>query len=178
MALVARFRPAGHSPRKLPLRRLAPCPCGYFGDASGRCGCSPDQVARYRSRVSGPLWDRIDLQLDVPRVPLSELNAPGSAGEPSASVRARVQMARGRALARAGKPNVALANAEVERDCVLGERERRLLERAVDRLGLSARAYHRILRVARSIADLADVPLIDGAHVAEAIQFRRVQGHV
>ena len=154
---------------------MNPCPCGHAGDPSGRCRCTPDQIVRYRHRVSGPLWDRIDLQLEVPRVPLAELNAAAAAGEPSASVRARVVAARERQLARAGKANVALGNREVERDCALGAAERGLLERAVDRLGLSARAYHRILRVARSIADLAAAPRIDASHLAEAIQYRRLQ---
>jgi magnesium chelatase family protein len=153
---------------------MNPCPCGYAGDPSGRCTCSAEQVTRYRSRVSGPLWDRIDLQLEVPRVSMAELNTPSNAGECSAVVRERVIRARAHQLARANKPNVSLSNREVERDCALHPTERGLLERAVDRLGLSARAYHRILRVARSIADLADAPKIEAVHLAEAIQYRRV----
>ena len=144
------------------------------GDASGRCHCTPDLIARYRGRVSGPLWDRIDLQLEVPRVPLAELNRPEARGETSAVVRARVIAARARQLDRAGKTNAALGPQEAERDCALAAPERALLERAVDRLGLSARAYHRILRVARSIADLAGTDRIDGGHLAEAIQYRRL----
>lgn len=154
---------------------MNPCPCGYAGDPSGRCVCTPDQVQRYRGKVSGPLLDRIDLQLEVPRVPLAELNATAGAGENSAAVRARVVAARDRQLARAGKPNALLGNAEVERDCVLTDADRRLLERAVDRFGLSARAYHRLLRVARSIADLAGEPRIATPHLSEAIQLRRTE---
>lgn len=154
---------------------MNPCPCGYAGDPRGRCACTPDQVRRYRGRVSGPLWDRIDLQLEVPRLPLAELNAIESVGEPSAAVRTRVCAARERQLARAGKANAALGNREIERDAALAATERCLLEGAVDKLGLSARAYHRILRVARTIADIASVERIDSAHLGEAIQYRRVQ---
>jgi magnesium chelatase family protein len=153
---------------------MNPCPCGYAGDASGRCACAPDQAQRYRAKVSGPLLDRIDLQLDVPRVPLAELNTRAAVGESSVVVRARVVAARERQLARSGKPNAQLGNAQVERDCALADTDRRLLERAVDRFGLSARAYHRILRVARSIADLAGDARIATPHLSEAIQFRRL----
>ena len=152
---------------------MNPCPCGYAGDASGRCSCTPDAVRRYRARISPPLLDRIDLQVEVPRVPLAELNAAASAGEASAVVRTRVATARTRQLERAGKPNVALSNREVERDCRLAERDRELLERSLDRLGLSARACHRILRVARTIADLAGAERIATPHLTEAIQYRR-----
>jgi magnesium chelatase family protein len=153
---------------------MNPCPCGYAGDPSGRCSCTPDAVRRYRARISAPLLDRIDLQVDVPRVPLAELGAQANAGESSAVVRGRVVAARERALQRAGKPNVALNNREVQRDCALADADRDLLERSLDRLGLSARAYHRILRVARTIADLAGAARIGTPHLTEAIQYRRV----
>ena len=130
-------------------------------------------MRRYRARISAPLLDRIDLQVDVPRVPLAELDAAAPPGEASAAVRSRVVAARNRQLERAGKPNVALSNREVERDCRLAERDRNLLERSLDRLGLSARAYHRILRVARTIADLAGADGIATPHLTEAIQYRR-----
>jgi magnesium chelatase family protein len=151
---------------------MNPCPCGYAGDPSGRCRCTPDAIARYRSRLSGPLLDRIDLKLEMPRVPHAELRA-SAAGEGSAVVRARVVAARTRQLARAGKPNAWLGNREVERDCMLDAGLHALLDRAVERLGLSARAYHHVLRVARTIADLAGSTHIDAAHLSEAIQYRR-----
>ncbi|MEO7432792.1 MAG: YifB family Mg chelatase-like AAA ATPase [Dokdonella sp.] len=151
---------------------MNPCPCGYAGDPSGRCRCTPDAMARYRSRLSGPLLDRIDLKLDMPRVAQAQLREAAN-GDDSATVRARVIAARTLQLARAGKPNAWLDNREAERDCVLDERMHALLDRAVERLGLSARGYHRVLRVARTIADLAHAPRIDISHVSEAIQFRR-----
>ncbi|TDR47669.1 magnesium chelatase family protein [Tahibacter aquaticus] len=154
---------------------MNPCACGYAGDPRGNCSCTPDQVQRYRARVSGPLLDRLDLQLEVPRVPLAELNAMTAAGEATASVAARVAAARALQLARAGKSNATLAASEVERDCPLQARERALLERAVDALGLSARAYHRLLRVARTIADLAQETQIGAVHMSEAIQYRRLE---
>ncbi|TAN05960.1 MAG: ATP-dependent protease [Rhodanobacteraceae bacterium] len=153
---------------------MNPCPCGYAGDPGGRCHCTPDSIARYRGRISGPLLDRIDILCEVPRVPLAELNAErGATDEASATVRARVTNARSVAMQRAGKPNGLLGTREIERDCALGPAERTLLERALDKLGLSARAYHRVLRVARSIADLAGTDRIAREHLAEAIQYRR-----
>ncbi|MDR3390004.1 MAG: YifB family Mg chelatase-like AAA ATPase [Rudaea sp.] len=155
---------------------MNPCPCGYAGDISGRCACTPEAVRRYRARVSGPLLDRIDLQIEVPRVPLTELGATGAAGESSTAVRDRVIAARERQQRRAGKPNAVLGNREAQRDCELSAGDRSLLERALDRLGLSARAYHRILRVARTIADLAGSEQIGTSHLTEAIQYRRALG--
>jgi magnesium chelatase family protein len=154
---------------------MNPCPCGYAGDARERCRCTPDQIQRYRGRISGPLLDRIDLCVEVPRVPLAELGAPRSVyDEDSATVRGRVVQARERALARAGRANSEINTRELERDCALGAPERRWFEAALERLGLSARAYHRILRVARSIADLdGGAALLDRAHLAEALQYRR-----
>jgi len=152
---------------------MNPCPCGYAGDVSGRCVCTPDAVRRYRARISAPLLDRIDLQLDVLRVPLAELGADRGVGESSAAVRARVITARERQQQRAGKPNAALNSREMQRDCALAANDRTLLERSLDRLGLSARAYHRILRVARTIADLGDAERIATPHLTEAIQYRR-----
>lgn len=153
---------------------MNPCPCGWAGDPTGRCQCSREQVARYRGRISGPLLDRIDIQIEVPRVPAAELRPDGPRGEPSATVRTRVHAARQRQLQRAGVPNAALPQALTERDCALSPNDRALLERAIDQLHLSARASQRILRVARTIADLAGSQAIATAHLAEAIGYRRM----
>jgi magnesium chelatase family protein len=151
---------------------MNPCPCGFSGDPGGRCRCTPDQITRYRARISGPLLDRIDLKLEVPRVSHTDLRN-AVPGETSAQVRERVNAARDRQLSRSGKPNAWLNNRETERDCTLESHEHALLDRAVERLGLSARAYHRVLRVARTIADLAASARIEGIHLSEAIQYRR-----
>ena len=152
---------------------MNPCPCGYLGHHSGRCRCTPDQIARYRSRLSGPLIDRIDIQIEVPAVGEDELMHPGS-GESSAAVRARVAAAHRMQIERQGKPNGDLAPAEVDYACALENEARALLKTAISRLGLSARAYHRILKLARTIADLARAATINTSHVAEAIQYRRL----
>jgi magnesium chelatase family protein len=153
---------------------MNPCPCGYLGHPNGRCRCTPDQVARYRRKISGPLLDRIDLQVEVPDVPQEELmrSAPG---ESSGTVRARVESARARQLKRQGRPNAALPARDVERHCALDAQGTTLLKQAIARLGLSARGYHRVLKVARSIADLAGMKTLAVAHVAEAIQYRRFE---
>lgn len=152
---------------------MNPCPCGYAGDP--RCQCTPDQIRRYRARISGPLLDRIDLCVEVPPVPLADLGKPrGEHDEDSATVRARVLRARRHALMRAGRPNAEISTRELERDCALGPAERRWFEGALERLGLSARAYHRVLRVARTIADLdGGAALLERPHLAEALQYRR-----
>jgi magnesium chelatase family protein len=154
---------------------MNPCPCGYAGDPRERCRCTPDQVQRYRGRVSGPLLDRIDLCVDVPRQPLSELGAArGEHDEDSATVRARVLAARHHAMQRAGRSNAEISTRELERDCALGPAERTWFEAALERLGLSARAYHRTLRVARTIADLdGGAASLARVHLAEALQYRR-----
>jgi magnesium chelatase family protein len=158
---------------------MNPCPCGWLGHSSGKCRCTPDMVARYRARLSGPLLDRIDLMLDVPSVSEAELSTRGE-GESSATVRGRVAAARERQLARQGKSNAKLTPDEIDTHCLPGCDGAALLKRAMQQLGLSARAYHRILKVARTIADLADVqdgvPLA-AAHIAEAVQYRRGLAH-
>jgi magnesium chelatase family protein len=155
---------------------MNPCPCGYAGDPDGRCRCTPDQIARYRARISGPLLDRIDLAVEVPRVPLSELTGSDRAGETSQVVRERVIQARHQAMVRSGLPNAELSSRDLERDCALGARERGWFERALERLKLSARAYHRVLRVARTIADLdGATACVRREHLAEALQLRRFE---
>lgn len=154
---------------------MNPCPCGYAGDPRQRCHCTPDQILRYRSRISGPLLDRIDICVEVPQVPISDLTGPRTGtDEGSATVRARVLKARRQSLMRAGRPNAEITTRELERDCALGPGERRWFEAALERLGLSARAYHRVLRVARTIADLdGGAALLEQQHLAEALQYRR-----
>lgn len=154
---------------------MNPCPCGWAGDSSGRCRCSPDVIARYRSRISGPLIDRIDLQLTMQRLPPGLLTGDSPGGENSATVRRRVIAARDLQLARAGKPNALLGQRELSRDCRLRSQDQALLEQAIHRLQLSARGVHRILRVARSIADLAESIDIDTTHLAEAIGYRTLE---
>jgi magnesium chelatase family protein len=153
---------------------MNPCPCGWADDPSGRCRCSEEFVQRYRARLSGPLLDRIDLQVQVPRMPPAELRGDAPRGEPTAAVRARVLAARERQLARAGKINAALSQAETERDCRLSPADQGLLERAMAQLMLSARATQRILRVARTIADLAGEVDIGKRELGEAIGYRQL----
>ncbi|HET6435378.1 MAG TPA: YifB family Mg chelatase-like AAA ATPase [Xanthomonadaceae bacterium] len=153
---------------------MNPCPCGWAGDPSGRCRCSADLIQRYRARISGPLLDRIDLQVDVPRLPPAELRPDAPAGEPSATVRARVVAARALQQARASRCNAHLDQAATLAHCRLAPSDQALLERAIDGLQLSARAMHRILRVARTIADLAGSEAIATAHLTEALGYRRL----
>jgi magnesium chelatase family protein len=167
-------RQAEFPARFLLIGAMNPCFCGYLGDAGGRCRCTAEQVQRYRARLSGPLLDRIDLHVEVPKVPHHVLRAPDSDGPVSAEVRQRVEAARKMQLKRAGKLNHAMAPNEIERFCAVDKKAAMLLEQAVDRLGLSARAYHRVLKAARTIADLAESSAVEMTHISEAISYRRL----
>lgn len=152
---------------------MNPCPCGFAGSAQRACRCTPDQVARYQGKLSGPLLDRIDLHVEVPHLPAEDLlNAP--AGEASSAVRERVARAHALALARQGTPNQALQGQQLDRMAALDEAAARFLQTAAARMGWSARGTHRALKVARTIADLAASEQVGVAHVAEAVQYRRV----
>lgn len=155
---------------------MNPCPCGYLGDPKRTCRCSPQQTARYRGRLSGPLRDRLDLIVEVEAVPITALTE-GPAGESSAEVRARVLDARARQLARGARArvNAQLSGPELKKHAPLNAAGRRLLERAADRLHLSARGFHRIVRVARTIADLNGADVITNEHLMEALQYRLIE---
>ena len=154
------------------LAAMNPCPCGFLGDASGRCHCNIDQVERYRRKISGPLLDRIDMHIEMPRLSFSEINGPP--GESSLSIRTRVERARALQLDRNQTLNSHLGNEQLDGCCRLQEADRQLLQQAMERLQLSARAYHRILKVARTIADLDGAVTVAASHLAEAINYRRL----
>lgn len=150
---------------------MNPCPCGYYGDKSGRCQCRPEQIKRYQEKLSGPLLDRIDLHITVPALPASDLQS-AQRGESSAAVRERVIQAYQRQQARQGKANNELSPSELDQFAPLGDAESRILAMAQSRLNLSARGYHRVLRVARTIADLAGSEAIQTPHLTEALSYR------
>lgn len=155
---------------------MNPCPCGYYGDTSRPCTCTPTMITRYQSRLSGPLLDRIDLHLDVPRVDFDKLTADTRA-EPSSAVRARVESARQRQRERfAGHPyarvNSDMTVSDIQAACPTSPEAKSLLEVSIKRLNLSARAYHRVLKLSRTIADLAGSDIIQMQHAAEALQYR------
>lgn len=152
---------------------MNPCLCGYLGHYSGKCRCTPDQVARYRGKISGPLLDRIDIQIEVP-APSQEDLLRQAQGETSEIIRQRVETAYQQQLERQGKANAHLAVKDIDKYCIPDKAGENLLRQAISRLNLSARAYHRILKVARTIADLAANPGISGAHIAEAVQYRKM----
>ena len=152
---------------------MNPCPCGYLGHYMNKCRCTPDQIARYRSKISGPLLDRIDIQIEVPALPHLEL-VKAATGEATDVIRKRVNAAYDVQLQRQGKPNAKLAPKDIDARCKPTAAGEELLKNAIQRMGLSARAYHRVLKVARTIADLSTSAEIATAHIAEAIQYRKM----
>jgi magnesium chelatase family protein len=174
---VARARGTTHFPARFQLlAAMNPCPCGHLGDTQRPCSCTPAQIQRYRARLSGPLLDRVDLQLEVPALPVEDLRPgrDGPAAEPSATVRDRVAATRAHQVARMGAPAAELGSKGVEAHCRPDDTALAFLESAAGRLGLSARSYHRILKLGRTLADLAGHDTIDRSHIAEAIQYRRL----
>lgn len=151
---------------------MNPCPCGYLGQKDGRCRCSLERIERYRARLSGPLLDRIDLHIEVPPVPYTLLHGKAQPGESSAAMRERITAARARQLKRDGKPAHALMPGDFDRSCPMTGDAASMLERAARSLGFSARAVHRIIKVARTIADLGAADDITATHIAEAISYR------
>jgi magnesium chelatase family protein len=148
------------------------CPCGYLGSPHKACRCTPDQIARYTAKLSGPLLDRIDLHVEVPTLPPEQLlGAP--AGESTGAIRLRCETARDRAVQRQGKANQGLQGKEIDTHAALDDAAAKFLNVAAARLGWSARSTHRALKVARTIADLAGAANTQTVHVAEAVQYRR-----
>ncbi|THB75182.1 MAG: ATP-dependent protease [Gammaproteobacteria bacterium] len=152
---------------------MNPCPCGYLGDKEGRCTCNPTQVQRYRSKISGPLMDRIDMHVEVPRIAHEELRS-AATGESSKQIRLRVKQARKLQNRRGHSQNSILESKDIDTFCALEPSDESLLQKAVEKLGLSARAMHRILKVARTIADLDGSDNIARKHLTEAISYRRM----
>jgi magnesium chelatase family protein len=170
---LARARHAFTFPARFQLvAAMNPCPCGYLGDRERTCRCSPEQVQRYRQRLSGPLLDRIDLQVTVPRVPAGAILRGEARGEASARVRARVSACLRMQYERQGCSNAALDGARLMELCRLGPVESRQLSRAADRLQLSVRALHRSLKVARTLADMAQQAAVGCEHLGEALAYR------
>jgi magnesium chelatase family protein len=153
-----------------------PCPCGYFGDISHTCSCPPAAIIRYQKRVSGPMLDRIDIHLDVPAVKVEKLAGTNQIGETSETIRARVQKARDMQVKRfAGTSlscNSDMSSKDIKIFCQLSEDCMKLLHMAVEKMKLSARSYHRIIKLARTIADLETSEQIEVKHIAEALQYR------
>jgi magnesium chelatase family protein len=159
------------------LAAMNPCPCGYFTDENHACRCTPTQIQRYRSKISGPLLDRIDIHVEVPAVPHRDLTDT-EASEPSSAIAARVAKARDIQARRFVRTkihsNARMGSRHIKTHCRIDAGSRKLMKTAIDTLGLSARAYHRVLKIARTIADLAGTPQIGTDHISEAIQYRNL----
>jgi magnesium chelatase family protein len=155
---------------------MNPCPCGWLGAPAGsghRCRCTPDQVARYQGRISGPLLDRIDMQVEVHAAPARQMLARGGDGDASARVAQRVAAARARQLQRQGVVNAELTPAQIDAHCALDAAGSEFAQRAAAHMGWSGRSLHRVIKLARTIADLAGATAIDASHLGEAVQLRR-----
>ncbi len=169
--LITRAQASIQYPAKFMLiAAMNPCPCGYLGEA--RCRCTPDQINRYRDKISGPLLDRIDLQVHVPRVPHRELTTHQPAEENSTTIRERVILAREKQQCRQACPNAQLSRKQMDQFCLLDKEQTQMMNSAIERMSLSARGYHRVLKVARTIADLEDQKKILKQHLSEALAYR------
>lgn len=172
---ISRAARQAHFPARFQLvAAMNPCPCGHQGDPQKNCSCNADQIHRYRSKISGPLLDRIDMHIVVPRLKQDELLDNHSISENSLEVQQRVIEARARQLQRSSIANAQMGSREVELHCDLCEQGQNLIKTAMEKLGLSVRAYHRILKVARTIADLGGEEKISLAHLSEAIGYRQL----
>jgi magnesium chelatase family protein len=175
---ISRARRQAEFPARFQLiAAMNPCPCGYLGDPIESCHCTAEQVHRYRARISGPLLDRLDLHVHVPRIEFKILREPGDGGEASAEVAIRVMRTRELQIQRQKTCNAHLNNAAVERYCTPNAAGLGILERAMQHYGLSARGYHRVLKVARTIADMTGRPQIEVGHVTEALMLRSLDRH-
>ncbi len=157
---------------------MNPCPCGYHGDSNNQCRCSFEQIRRYQNKLSGPFLDRIDIHIEVPALTYQELYTNTAQQETSVEVKKRIVRAQTRQRNRRGHFNARLSNKAIEQDCLLSVENQQLLEQSMDKMKLSARAYHRILKLARTIADLDDCDEIQMQHLSEAISYRKVQYRV
>ena len=175
--MISRAARQSEFPAKFQLiAAMNPCPCGYHGDSSGKCNCSSEKVQRYRDKISGPLMDRIDMHIEVQRIPqLAQLSKPNDKSvDNSETIKQRVKIAREIQIKRTQKCNAQLSVKEIDRYCQLSEEVSSFLLQSIEKLNLSSRAYHRILKVARTIADMQDKTDIELPHIAEAIGFRRM----